>query len=59
MDPEVATGLALTIALVAVIAGGTVIGLLALLVRRSGTLRAIDASAANWGNDHATHCPRR
>ena len=50
-----ATGLALTVALVATIVGGIVVGVLALLVRHSGTLRGVDASAANWGNDHSTH----
>jgi membrane-associated phospholipid phosphatase len=54
LDPEVATGLALTVALLATIAGGIVIGVLAFLVRHSGTLRHVDASAATWGNDHAT-----
>ena len=55
LDPEMATGLALTVALVATIVGGIVVGVLALLVRHSGTLRGVDASAANWGNDHSTH----
>jgi membrane-associated phospholipid phosphatase len=59
MDPEVATGLALTLALVGTILGGFVIGVLAFLVRHSGTLRQVDAGAANWGNDHATHLSTR
>jgi membrane-associated phospholipid phosphatase len=59
LDPVAATGLALTVALVATIAGGLIIGVLALLVRQSGTLRAIDGSAAAWGNDHATHLSTR
>jgi membrane-associated phospholipid phosphatase len=59
MDPQVATGLALTGALVMLIAGGVVIGVLALLIRRSGTLRQIDASAANWGHNHATELSSR
>jgi membrane-associated phospholipid phosphatase len=59
LDPQLATGLALTVALIATIAGGIVIAVLALLVRHSGTLRQIDASAANWGNDHATHLSTR
>jgi membrane-associated phospholipid phosphatase len=59
MDPQVATGLALSLALVALVVGGAVIGVLALLVRRSGTLRQIDASAANWGHDHATELSTR
>jgi membrane-associated phospholipid phosphatase len=59
LDPDLATGLALTVALVATIAGGIVIGVLAFLVRHSGTLRQVDASAANWGNDHATEFSTR
>ena len=59
LDPELATGLALTIALLATIVGGLIIGVLAFLVRHSGTLRQVDASAAGWGNDHATHLSTR
>ena len=59
MDPQVATGLALSLALLVLVVGGAIIGVLALLVRRSGTLRHIDASAANWGHDHATHLSTR
>jgi membrane-associated phospholipid phosphatase len=53
-DPATATGLALTAALVMVIGGGVVIGLLAFLVRGNDALRSIDSSAAQWGFDHAT-----
>jgi membrane-associated phospholipid phosphatase len=59
LDPEMATGLALTVALLATIVGGVVIGVLAFLVRHSGTLRQIDSSAADWGNEHATHLSTR
>jgi undecaprenyl-diphosphatase len=59
LDPQVATGLALTIALLATTVGGVIIGVLAFLVRHSGTLRQVDASAAGWGNDHATHLSTR
>jgi membrane-associated phospholipid phosphatase len=55
LDPEVATGLALTAALVLIAIGGIVVGLLALLLRHSGTLVEADRWAAGWGNDHATH----
>ena len=55
LDPEVATGLALTAALVLIAVGGVVVGLLALLLRHSGTLAEVDRWAARWGNDHATH----
>jgi len=54
-DPELATGLALTAALVLIAIGGVVVGLLALLLRHSGTLGEIDRWAARWGHDHATH----
>jgi undecaprenyl-diphosphatase len=59
LDPQVATGLALTIALLATTVGGLIIGVLAFLVRHSGTLRQVDASAAGWGNDNATHLSTR
>ena len=36
------------------IAGGVVVGVLALLVRGNATLASIDSSAARWGADHAT-----
>jgi membrane-associated phospholipid phosphatase len=53
LNPEAATGLALTIGLVLVLAGGLVIGLLAYLVRSNATLVDLDASVAEWGNDHS------
>lgn len=53
-DPAVSTGLAMTVALAVVVGGGAVLGLLAYLVRTNDTLREVDASAAQWGNDHAT-----
>jgi undecaprenyl-diphosphatase len=59
MDPEVATGLALSIAVLALIVGGVIVGVLALLVRRTTTLRELDSSVARWGNDHATHLSTR
>jgi membrane-associated phospholipid phosphatase len=55
LDPEAATGLALTAALVLIAVGGVVVGLLALLLRHSGTLVEADRWAARWGNDHASH----
>jgi membrane-associated phospholipid phosphatase len=53
LNPEVATGLALTVALGAVIVGGFVIGALAYLVRTNSQLVDVDASVAQWGADHA------
>jgi membrane-associated phospholipid phosphatase len=55
LDPDVATGLALTAALALIAVGGIVVGLFALLLRHSGTLVEADRWAARWGNDHATH----
>jgi undecaprenyl-diphosphatase len=54
LDPERATGLALTLALAAVLLGGMVIALLAVLVRSTDVLAGLDTSAAEWGNRHAT-----
>jgi membrane-associated phospholipid phosphatase len=53
LNPEVATGLALTVALGVVIVGGFVIGALAYLVRTNSRLVDLDASVAQWGADHA------
>ena len=53
LDPELAGGLALSAALVAVIAGAAVVALLAMLLRASQALVELDRAAAGWGNDHA------
>jgi membrane-associated phospholipid phosphatase len=53
LDPEVASGLALTVALVVVIGGALLVGVLALLLRTSHTLVQVDRSAADWGSAHA------
>lgn len=53
-DPAVATGLALTVALIFVIGGGVLFGALAYLVRSHSELLGIDNSVAKWGNRHAT-----
>jgi undecaprenyl-diphosphatase len=53
-DPVAATGLALTIALGAVILGGLVIGVLAFLVRSHRSGLAIDTGPARWGFEHAS-----
>jgi membrane-associated phospholipid phosphatase len=58
-DPSVATGLALTAAVAMMVGGGLGIGLLAYLIRGNETLASIDASAAAWGNDHATEFSTR
>jgi membrane-associated phospholipid phosphatase len=53
LNPEVATGLALTIALALVIVGGIVLGFLSYLVRTNSSLLELDASVAQWASDHA------
>jgi membrane-associated phospholipid phosphatase len=57
-EPSVATGLALTLALLLAIGGGVLIGLLAYLVRTNAHLVGIDNGAAKWGNRHATTASR-
>jgi membrane-associated phospholipid phosphatase len=54
LDPEVATGLALTLALGVIALGGLVLAVLAYLVRSSDRLVGLDESAAQWGFDHAS-----
>ncbi len=54
LDPEVATGLALTAALVLVVGGGLLFGVLAYLVRTNAHLLGIDNGVARWGNAHAS-----
>lgn len=54
LNPAAATGLALTIALGLAMLGGILIGLLAYLVRKSGTLVDTDRSVGQWGVDNAT-----
>jgi membrane-associated phospholipid phosphatase len=54
LDPEKATGLALTLALVAIVAGGVVLALLAVVVRSSDVLSGLDSSVAGWGDRHAS-----
>ena len=54
LDPSVATGLALTLALGVIILGGLVLAVLAYLVRSSDRLVDLDESVAQWGFDHAS-----
>jgi membrane-associated phospholipid phosphatase len=58
-DASVLTGMALTAAVAVTIAGGLLIAVLAFLVRSNPTLHSLDASAARWGNEHATHLSTR
>jgi membrane-associated phospholipid phosphatase len=53
-DPEKATGLALTLALLVVLAGGLLLALLAVVVRSSDVLSGIDSSVAEWANRHGS-----
>ena len=54
LDPETATGLGLTVAVVAVLLGGALLAGLAFLVRSWSVLERIDRGAANWGSTNAT-----
>jgi membrane-associated phospholipid phosphatase len=55
IDPDTATGLGLTLALVGIVVGGVVLGVLAFLVRNSDAgITGIDTSAATWGATHAS-----
>jgi membrane-associated phospholipid phosphatase len=47
-DAEALTGLALTLALAATALAGTVVGLLALVIRTSDALSGVDSAAARW-----------
>jgi membrane-associated phospholipid phosphatase len=52
LDREVASGLLLTLALAVTLAGGLVLGVLAVLVRRVAFIQHVDNSVAAWGYDH-------
>ncbi len=54
MDPEAATGLALTLALVVLVAGGVVLAVLAFVLRGDPDAIGLDAGAADWGFEHGT-----
>ena len=54
LDPEPATGLALSAAVLVTAGAGVVLGLLAYLVRTNARLAAIDDGVARWGSRHAT-----
>ena len=53
LDPKVATGLALTAALVISFLGALVLAILAYLIRSNPQLRRLDHGVAQWGHDHA------
>jgi len=54
LDPQAATGLALTIALLMTTGGGVGLGALAYLERTNGHLNRLDRSVASWGYGHST-----
>src|SRR5258706_13675696 len=54
LNPETATGLALTLGLILAIGGGLLLGVLAYLIRTNSHLIGIDNGIAKWGNRHAT-----
>ncbi|HEX2303531.1 MAG TPA: phosphatase PAP2 family protein [Gaiella sp.] len=54
LDPAVATGLALSLALATIVGGGLVLALLAYLIRSSDRLVELDESVAEWGFAHAS-----
>jgi membrane-associated phospholipid phosphatase len=54
LDPTVATGMALTVALVVAVGGGVVLALLSLLIRSDTDLVRLDRSVAEWGDTHAS-----
>src|SRR5215203_4467830 len=54
LDPERATGLALTLALLVIFVGGVLLALLAVVVRSTDILAGIDSSVAEWGDRHGS-----
>jgi undecaprenyl-diphosphatase len=52
LDPSVATGFLLTVALAVTLVGGLVLGILAVLVRRVAAIQHVDNFIASWGYDH-------
>jgi undecaprenyl-diphosphatase len=54
LNPSAATGLALSLALLLVLAGGLVLAVLAYLIRANPQLRSLDNGVADWGNEHAS-----
>jgi membrane-associated phospholipid phosphatase len=52
LDPSVATGMLLTLALAVTLVGGLVLGILAVLVHRVVAVQDVDNSVAAWGYVH-------
>jgi membrane-associated phospholipid phosphatase len=53
LDPELATGLALTVALGLIVVCGVGLALLTYLVRSNATLAGVDKGVARWGHENA------
>jgi undecaprenyl-diphosphatase len=58
LDPAAATGLALTLASFAIVAGGVLFGVVAYLVRGTTDLVRLDRSVSSWGYDHLSSFSR-
>ena len=58
LDPKTETGLLLTLALIVLVVGGVVLGVLGFLVRSNSSLLRIDRSVAPWGEQHMTSFAR-
>ncbi len=54
LDPQAATGLALTLAFAVIVFGGLVLAVLAYVVRGKGDVVRIDSAAADWGDRNAS-----
>ena len=54
LDPRTATGLGLTLALIAIVGGGVVLAVLAYLIRGNTDLVRLDESVASWGDRHSS-----
>jgi undecaprenyl-diphosphatase len=54
LDPRTETGLLLALALIVLVVGGVVLGVLALLVRANSSILSVDRSIAPWGEEHMT-----
>jgi membrane-associated phospholipid phosphatase len=59
MDPKTETGLLLGLALVVIVVGGVILGVLAMLVRTNSGLLHFDRSIAPWGEEHMTTAAQR
>ncbi len=54
LDPAVATGLALSIAVAVIVAGAVAFGVIVLMVRRESGISGYDLEIARWASEHAT-----